>query len=222
MFVYLITNTINGKRYVGQTKQTLANRWSMHVAKNHCRYLYNAIHKYGKENFIIEVLFDVPTKELANEFEIEYIDQLRTMFPNGYNILPGGDDRPPLSEEAKKKISEQHKGKRHRLGQSPSEETRIKLSLANKGKTLSEEHKQKIAASHIGIIHSEESRRKMSETRKGRPGTRLGQSVSEDSRIKMRLAKLGKKISPETRQKMCLAQQARRSKETECQTVSSA
>jgi group I intron endonuclease len=207
MFVYLITNTINGKRYIGQTKQTLAKRWNMHVSKNHCRYLYSAIQKYGRENFIIEVLFDVPTKELANEFEIEYIDRYRTMFPNGYNILPGGDDRPPMSDEAKKKISEQHKGKKHRLGHSPSEETRKKLSLANKGKTLSLEHRKKISDSHLGIGHSEESRRMMSIAR-------VGKKHSEETRKKMSLAQKGKKRSEESRQNMKLAQQARRLKES--------
>jgi group I intron endonuclease len=190
MFVYLITNTINGKRYVGQTKQTLANRWSMHVAKNHCRYLHNAIQKYGRENFIIEALFDVLNKELANEFEIEYIERYKTMYPNGYNILPGGDNRPPLSEEAKRKISEFHKGKKHRLGHSPSEETRRKLSLANKGKTLSFEHRKKISLAHVGIGHSEESRKKMS------------------------IQRIGRRHSEETRQKMSLSQQERRMKES--------
>jgi predicted GIY-YIG superfamily endonuclease len=49
MIVYLITNTANGKRYVGQTNQSLAARWWGHVNRNHCRILYNAIEKHGKE-----------------------------------------------------------------------------------------------------------------------------------------------------------------------------
>ena len=47
MFVYLITNTINGKRYVGQTKRTLHERWWQHTHQKNCRYLSAAINKYG-------------------------------------------------------------------------------------------------------------------------------------------------------------------------------
>jgi group I intron endonuclease len=91
MFVYLITNTINGKRYVGQTRQTLAKRWIAHCSKNRCRYLYNAIQKYGRQSFSIESIVEVPTLELANEFEIEYIERYKTQYPNGYNICSGGE-----------------------------------------------------------------------------------------------------------------------------------
>jgi len=211
MFVYLITNIVNGKRYVGQTKQSLAQRWNMHVAKNHCCYLYNAIHKYGRKNFNIEALVEVSTRELANEFEIEYISRYKTMFPNGYNILPGGDEPRPLSEEERKKLSDRMKGNKFGFGISPSEETRKKLSLANKGKMLSFEHRQKIAASHIGIKPSEEAKQKMRKGGRNYPDTRRG--VSEEVKHRLRISHLGKKDSEETRQKKALAQQARRARE---------
>lgn len=195
MFVYLITNTVNGKRYIGQTKQTLQKRWIMHVNKNHCRYLYNAIHKYGRENFLMEPLCEIPTRELANDFEIEYIKRYRTMFPNGYNIQPGGDDRPELTVEQKKAISERHKGNKYCLGKVTSEETKRKLSDINKGKVLTEEHKAKIAASHIGIGHTEESKRKMSLSR-------TGKVLSVEHVAKIAAANRGKKRSAETVQRM--------------------
>lgn len=59
MFIYQITNKINGKRYVGKTtKSSILDRWESHLKdckKGHTK-LYNAIKKYGKENFNIDVL----------------------------------------------------------------------------------------------------------------------------------------------------------------------
>ena len=52
-YIYLITNKINGKQYIGQTVKTVQKRWSRHLAdsKNFDFYFYKAIRKYGKENF---------------------------------------------------------------------------------------------------------------------------------------------------------------------------
>ena len=226
MFVYLITNTVNGKRYVGQTTGTLAQRFWAHAHRNNCRYLYNAIQKHGKENFSIEVLFDVPTKELANEFEIEYIDKYRTLFPNGYNISPGGDERPPMSEEDKQKLAERMRGNTYGKGLSPSEETKKKLSDANKGRPLSEEHKRKISeklkgnnnglnsSRNLGIKASEETKAKMRFSQQKR---RKENNVSDETKQRMRNAwklrpsiegnkkALGHVVSEEARKKMSAA-----------------
>src|SRR5271166_4821159 len=161
MIVYLVTNTINGKRYVGQTSQRLAARWWGHVRRDHCRILHNAIAKHGKENFSVEAICEVPTKELANEFEKEYIARYCTLAPNGYNIQLGGDNRPPMSEEQKEKLRQQMTGNKFRLGLSPSEETKEKLRAVNLGKTLSQKHRDKIALSHVGIKPTKETREKM-------------------------------------------------------------
>ena len=213
MFIYLITNLINGKRYIGQTKQSLSARWNMHVSKNHCRYLYNAIQKHGRENFSMEVLFDVPTKELANEFEIEYIKRYCTLFPNGYNILPGGDDRPPLTEKQRQAISKLHKGNKYRVGHVPSEETKRKLSLANTGKKMTHEQRQKLSAAMKGNKNpsgrhvSEETRRKIGSAHKGK-------ILSKETKQQLSIAHSGKKATEETRENMRLAQQKRRLNES--------
>ena len=49
--IYKITNIINNKVYIGQTVNTLKNRWCKHCHSNGCRMLYNAILKYGKDSF---------------------------------------------------------------------------------------------------------------------------------------------------------------------------
>ena len=56
-YIYKITNLINNKLYIGQTKKTIEERFKAHikVARQHKnRYLYDAMNKYGYENFKIE------------------------------------------------------------------------------------------------------------------------------------------------------------------------
>ena len=158
MFVYLITNIIDGKRYVGQTRQTLAKRWLAHTSKNRCRYLYNAIMKYGKENFIIEPICEVPTRELANEFEIEYIDRYKTLAPNGYNICVGGDNR-----------THSWLGKKH------SEASKLKMSISRK----------RHSGPNKGREFSGEWREKLRLAKLGKPSNRKGTHASEETRLKM-------------------------------------
>ena len=198
MFVYLITNLIDGKRYVGQTKQKLSDRWNDHVSKTNCKYLHNAINKHGRENFSMEPICDVPTLELANEFEIEYIKRYCTLFPNGYNLKPGGDEPRPMSEEEREKLRQRMIGNKFRLGIPNSEEQKKKLHLANIGKILSEEHKSKISVSHMGIC------------------------PSEGTKKRMRSVKLGRKFSEETKERMKLSQQARRLREQNDRSIESA
>ena len=62
--IYKITNIINNKVYIGQTVNTIKQRWNKHCHSNGCRSLYNAILKYGKENFNIEIIETLPIEEL--------------------------------------------------------------------------------------------------------------------------------------------------------------
>ena len=81
--VYVITNLITGMKYVGKTTRTIKKRFSEHAsAKNH---LGNAIRKYGRENFKIEVLEECETPEQLDEREIYWIAKLDCKHPNGYN-----------------------------------------------------------------------------------------------------------------------------------------
>ena len=87
--IYLITNMINGKSYVGQTIQKLSKRLSRH--KNDKRPgLGQAIQKYGWENFTHKILEECENREQLNEREIFWIAKLNTQTPNGYNLTSGG------------------------------------------------------------------------------------------------------------------------------------
>ena len=92
-YIYKITNNVNGKMYVGQTFRDVQQRFDEHLRtarKKEIGYkslLYNAIKKYGKENFTIETLEECEDDKL-NEREIYWIDKLKTC-ESGYNISRG-------------------------------------------------------------------------------------------------------------------------------------
>ena len=77
--VYQHINVINNKKYIGITKQVPENRWGNEGInyKNSPRF-YNAILKYGWDNFIHEILYTNLTKEEACKKEIELIKENRT------------------------------------------------------------------------------------------------------------------------------------------------
>lgn len=89
--IYIITNTKNSKVYIGQTRQTLKQRWSKHVWDNKCKYLSNAISKYGTENFSILLLTVAGTQETADYWEKHFIAHYQSnKREKGYNIREGG------------------------------------------------------------------------------------------------------------------------------------
>lgn len=95
--IYIIKNYINDKVYIGQTTMTVRERFITHMKPSICkrtstRKLYNAINKYGRENFYYEILEENVPLEKLDEKEIFYINQYDS-YKNGYNSTPGGDGR---------------------------------------------------------------------------------------------------------------------------------
>ena len=105
--IYKITNIINNKVYIGQTVNNIKQRWNKHCHCNGCRSLYNAILKYGKENFNIEIIETLPIEEL-DEREIYWINYYKSNNKKfGYNILLGGNlGRKGFSKLNKEQINE--------------------------------------------------------------------------------------------------------------------
>lgn len=91
MIVYLATNKINGKKYVGQTVRSLEERWKDHCRAKDDNYFHRAIHKYGVENFSLEVLDTAESGKELDEKEMFWIKKLNTLFPRGYNLKEGGN-----------------------------------------------------------------------------------------------------------------------------------
>ena len=94
-FIYKITNTINGKSYIGQTIQNVKERFYQHCATKCSKAVSNmaihiAIKKYGKSNFIVEVIEEIDSANL-NDRERYWIKYYNS-YNNGYNSTKGGQD----------------------------------------------------------------------------------------------------------------------------------
>lgn len=124
--VYEHINKINGKRYIGITKSANPNRrWINGNGYKQNLHFYNAIKKYGWDNFEHIVIAENLSKEMACAWEVALIAQYESNNKNkGYNITDGGDFF-HHSEESKRKMSRNRKGKGlHHF----SEEHRRKIS----------------------------------------------------------------------------------------------
>lgn len=103
--IYKLSNKINDKIYIGQTKKSLKERARSGYGYQGCRHLYSAIQKYGWENFYYTILAICSSEEQANIQEQYWIKYYDTTNPEkGYNISAGGTIRSD-SEETKIKIS---------------------------------------------------------------------------------------------------------------------
>jgi len=151
-YIYILTSP-SRKSYIGQTSRSIHKRLEEHRTGKSagCRAIYNAIHFYGWDAFVIDWYY-CPDEDL-NKHEELMEEVLGTLAPDGYNLRKGGDNRKP-SDETKQRISEA------KLGILKSEETKQKMSEAQLGE---KNH-------NFGIPKSEETKQKMSEAKLGKTG----------------------------------------------------
>lgn len=136
--IYKITNTINGKIYIGQTVQSIGERWSKHKYANSHSIMPMAIKKYGEESFLIEPIYTAFDAESLTKAEIQLIKYYDCLSPKGYNrVLP--EKNQILSEETRAKKSSIFKKKYKDLEYKEkwlksirSEERKNKISKASK------------------------------------------------------------------------------------------
>lgn len=103
-YIYKHTNKINGKVYIGQTKQALSQRWRKDGSKyKGSTKFYNAIQKYGWDNFDHSVICQCEEWEV-DILEKAFIDKYDSI-NNGYNLDSGGHENKQHAESTKKKIS---------------------------------------------------------------------------------------------------------------------
>ena len=187
MIVYLITNIINGKRYVGWTSKSLEIRWRQHSRRHtNCFALHNAISKYGVENFSVEILFSVLTKELAAELEIEYIERYNTMAPNGYNLTSGGDGVSGDCEEVRRKKSLANIGNKNAVGAVRTAAYCKAISDRQQGRQFTEVWRKNMSESAKRRKASQETKNKLSKERKARdvrPPVLSSEQAAEAGRI---------------------------------------
>jgi group I intron endonuclease len=106
--IYLITNLVNGKCYIGKTTKTINYRFNKHCYnikdKQLDTLIINAIKKYGKENFKVEQVDVAYSKKELKLLEGVYMAWFKTLAPNGYNTTNIINGKNKLSEETKEKI----------------------------------------------------------------------------------------------------------------------
>jgi group I intron endonuclease len=208
--IYIITNIINNKVYIGQSRMAdkNLNRCGLrgrgrntYIALNNNRYHNNQLQKdyieYTTTSFVLEALLYCQEEQL-NYWEEYYISIFKATNPQfGYNILsvPGWSEH--HKDEIRSWVGHKNKGKKH------SEEAKIKMSihakanpsknLCKKGDKLPYWWKEKISKGNKGKPKSEEHKKALS-----RP-------CLEETKQKLSALNKGKKLSPEAIEKSRLA-----------------
>ena len=163
MYIYKITNNLNGKSYIGLKSKTVKESEDYYGTG---KLINQAIDKYGKENFTKEILErNINSYEILNDQEIYWIEHFNT-FNEGYNLTKGGQGNlgRATSKETKAKLREAAK-KQFRNGMSEEAKEKIRQkAIGRKKNPHSEETKRKIAKAATGRIKSQEEIDKMSKS----------------------------------------------------------
>lgn len=158
--IYIITNLINNKKYVGQTKN-YRKRFREHKGTYNDCPISKAIKKYGVNNFSFEVIYQTLDVDHVDFLECYFIKHHNSFVDDGhgYNLTRGGGTNKVVSGETRRKISEAG------VGRIISEETKQKMANAKIGKIFTEEHKLNISIATRGIkriVRTEEHKNNLS------------------------------------------------------------
>lgn len=174
MIIYKITNTKNGKAYIGCTCRSLRSRMSGHwsaARRGKDTLIAQAIREFEPDSFEVEVIGRAGSSEEMYLMETEAIKSQNTCYPNGYNSSPWSGIWAPRNVDR----------------------IRESISQAHKGKTLSEEHKQKLSDAckgqapwNLGL-------------KTGKPAWNTGMKMSDEYRVKL-VAAHAKHKSPNARE----------------------
>lgn len=198
-YIYLTTNTINGKKYIGQHARSFFDKKYLGSGTA----LKNAILKYGPENFKCEILCECDSQEELDRMEKLFIRENNACMDSCfYNITTGGRmcQLPFQSEETKAKISSANKGKKR------TQEQNERNSIAKKGsKWMHKGDVQSIimrdeVQAHLSDgwklgMHSRKAMPPSSPEKKQRISNALkGKPHSSEHRARQRLSLLSKKM----------------------------
>jgi len=140
--IYKITNTINGKEYIGFTIHSIEKRWRQHCWTNrgHDYPMQRAIKKYGRDSFVHQTLYENENDEWTLKVAEPFFIRLYDTKKNGYNCTDGGEGT---------------------LGWKPTDEQRKRMSDSQKASPYK-------GLSFLGKNHTKEARKKISENAKTR------------------------------------------------------
>ena len=198
--IYLVSNKLNGKQYVGQTINP-------HLPIGHGRILKSAYKLHGKDNFTYEpICKGIASRASLNAIERFWISVVDTVVPNGYNIDLGGSEGSTWTDERRQAVSIARTGKKLNRplgsksgakGKKWSEENKLKLSEVLKGRPCPTK----------GVPHSEETKAKMSASQKAKAASftvhpNAGKKASEETKAKMRAARAKRIYTDADKQKI--------------------
>ena len=144
--IYKVTNTVNGKVYIGQTIHELHKRQIKHFSKANeekpSMYFHKALKKYGKDSFTWDIIEQCSSKRELDDMEFHYIKQYDS-FKNGYNMTLGGEGTigRVCKESTKLKISKTKTGVKFDAAMC------AKWSIAHKGRKKADAHVKAVATS---------------------------------------------------------------------------
>jgi group I intron endonuclease len=222
-FVYITTNLINGKQYVGDHSTNILE--TDNYLGSGKPYFLRALNEYGVKNFKREILEFFPTKQESFNAQEKYIQKYNTLIPLGYNISPKGGHgtKGCFSEETISKIRNSQKGKSKLLyfiekygeieGKIFYDNWIFKLKQKCSGWHHTEENKKIIGEKGIGRFCSEERKRKIGEANKINSignKSHFGFTHTEETKQIIRNKKLGFKLSEEIKFKISQANKGKK------------
>jgi group I intron endonuclease len=204
-YLYHYRNRESGKAYIGVTGDLERRKRKHAEGKSGSRYFNHAVNKYGIDHFDFSILAIFDEVNVANYHENAAITSFGTLSPTGYNLIGGA----PCS-----KYHGAH-----------SQETKEKMSLAGRGRTITKEQLEKMNNARLGKpgpnkgkTFSPEYRKKLSEAHNGKgPSLEVQEKINvirrtPESRKKFIEAHKGKICSPEHREKISMANKGRKQK----------
>lgn len=184
MYIYKTTNKVNGKVYIGKSEKKFNKTYfGSGILLN------KAIKKYGVEKFLIEMIEQCDDTQTLNEREKFWINEYKD---HSYNIAEGGTGGWTTKFYNETQLNNyKQKLRESKVNFTISEETKRKISNANKGRVMGNREKQKETIKNMwkdpnSIYNSIEYRENLSRSLKGH-------EVSEETREKIRQTKLGSK-----------------------------
>lgn len=178
-YIYLTTNLVNNKKYIGKHYGELNDEY---IGSG--LILQRAVEKYGKQNFVKQILYISSNNEENNLKEKEYIKKYNaTQSKQFYNIAQGGDGGNLIA------------------GYTPEQRLALsqKLSKINSGQSNpmygrhhTEETKEKIRQIDKSYTQTEQYRKNMSQLKSGEKNGMFGKHHTEESKLKMSINSKGK------------------------------
>ena len=175
--VYCIEHTPTGRFYVGKSVDVERRvRRHFSLRGDQSMLIATALRKHGIGEFRWTLLERCDSDAEALLREVEWIEDMGSRAPGGFNLTAGGDGM---------------------SGHTPNEETRAKMSAWQRGKAKPAHVLAALLVTHVGVARSAEVKAKISASQKGRPSNRKGIPHTDEVRARISATQSGRKKTPE-------------------------